>query len=181
MAIKVSWKRSTASVINECSILRSLENVPHVERCLGKPVPYPYDEEGRVMIALSPVVQLSSTSSLSNVMQGMPQRHAVKSIVETMVGMLRCGIYTIDVQPLISVETGDVVFIDFTEARHFSLDAVSPTDESALVGFSSEMIALVPDSLRDLAVDYLKIELANDASTPLPEKVVEILESMWID
>jgi len=191
IAIKVSWKRSRESVENECNILQRLENVPHVEQCLGRPNPYPY-EEGRVMIAVSPVISSSTsnndgiTSSVTNVNPGQPQRNAVKHAVETMIGMLNRGIYTLDVQPLISIETGDTLFIDFTEAKHCSYP-LSSLDESGLVGFCSEMIALIPDSLSGVAREYLMAELdhglssGNDNETPLPEKVVDILESMWVD
>lgn len=106
VAIKVSWKRSRDSVENECSILQSLEknHVPNVEQCLGRSNnPYPY-EEGRVMIAMTPVISSSGiTSSLNNVKTGQPQRTAIKSAVETMVGMLQMHIYTLDVQPLMNV------------------------------------------------------------------------------
>ena len=49
------------------------------------------------------------------------------------------------------------------------------------------MIALIPDSLSGVAREYLMAELdhglsdGNDNETPLPEKVVDILESMWVD
>jgi len=186
VAIKVSWKRSRNSVENECNILQSLENVPHVERCLGRPNPYPY-EDGRVMIAVTPVVTTMTsddgiTSSLNNVKTGAPQRNAVKSVVEAIVGMLNLGIYTLDVQPLISVETGEVLFIDFTEAQHFSIPLTS-LDESALVGFCGEVSVLIPDSLKGVAGEYLMAELSSldRNTTPLPGNVVEILESIWID
>ena len=159
-----------------------MNRVPHVEQCLGRPDnPYPY-EEGRVMIALTPVVSPNdSTSSLIIVKPGQPQRAAVKSDVETMIGMLRTGIYTLDVQPLMNIETGDTLFIDFTEAKHFS-DPPSPTEESALVGFCTEMFALIPDSLRDVAEEYLRreLEIVSNSNTPLPEKILDILESIFI-
>lgn len=184
VAVKVSWKRSRDSVENECTILQSLEmnHVPHVEQCIGRPDnPYPY-EEGRVMIALTPVVSPNdSTSSIITVEPGQSQRAAVKSAVETMIGMLQTGIYTLDVQPLMSIETGDTLFIDFTEARHFS-DPPSPSEESALVGFCTEMFALIPDSLRDVAEEYLRreLEIVSDSDMPLPEKILDILESIFI-
>ena len=185
VAIKVSWKRSRESVQNECNILQSLEGVPHVEKCLGRPNLYPF-EDGRVMIALSPVISSATsdgiTSSLKNVKSGQPQLKAVQNIVETMVGMLKLGIYTIDVQPLINVDTGDVLFIDFTEAKQFR-NPLPPSDESALVGFCSEMIALIPDSLLPSAADFLASELnvLDKSETPLQEKVADIVESMWLD
>ena len=63
IAIKVSWKRSNESVLKECNILQSLSNVPHVERCLGRPMDYPY-EDGRSIIALSPVVMETTADNV---------------------------------------------------------------------------------------------------------------------
>ena len=188
IAIKVSWERSRSSVEKECNVLQTLESVPHVERCLGKPIPYPYSENGRTMIALSPVISSSTlsdsvTSSLTKVTPGQAQLNCVRSIVQTLVGMLKLGVYTVDVQPLINVNTGETIFIDFTEANYFS-NPLTPSDEAALVGFCGEMIALVPDSLRGVAVEYLRSELVSGLSrsnTPLPENVIDILESVWVD
>jgi hypothetical protein len=186
IAIKVSWRRSDKSVKKECSILQSLASIPNLERCIGGPIEYLY-EDGRTIIALTPVMASNAyddgiTSNLNKVNPGSPQIKSVNSVVGTMVKMLRLGVYTIDVQPLINKETGEVLFIDFTEANHLSLP-LTPVDESALVGFCGEMFALIPDSLRGLAVDVLKTEmndLGND-TTQLPEKVVRILESVWLE
>lgn len=122
------------------------------------------------------------TSNLNKVNPGFPQIKSVNSVVRTMVKMLRLGVYTIDVQPLINKETGEVLFIDFTEANRLSIP-LTPADESALVGFCGEMFALIPDSLRGLAVEVLKTEmndLGNDTAQ-LPEKVIRILESLWLE
>ena len=185
VAIKVSWKRSRDSVENECSILKEMEKykVPHVEKCLSRSNnPYPF-AEGRVMIALIPVISSSDgiTSSINNVKSGQPQRNAIKSTVETMIGMLKAGIYTLDIQPLMNIETGETTFIDFTEAKQLS--SLSD-DESALVGFCSEMFVLIPDSLKEMAEDYLRTELdllKNSESTLLPENIQDIVESIWLD
>lgn len=186
VAIKVSWKRSRDSVENECSILKEMEKykVPHVEKCLSRSNnPYPF-AEGRVMIALMPVISSSDgiTSSINNVKPGQPQRNAIKSTVETMIGMLKAGIYTLDIQPLINIETGETTFIDFTEAKQLS--SLSD-DESALVGFCSEMFVLIPDSLKEVAEDYLRTELNllknRERGTLLPENILDIVESIWLD
>lgn len=185
IAIKVSWKRSRDSVENECSILKEMEKykVPHVEKCLSRSNnPYPF-AEGRVMIALIPVISSDGiTSSINNVKSGQPQRNAIKSTVETMIGMLKAGIYTLDIQPLMNIETGETTFIDFTEAKQLS--SLSDEDESALVGFCSEMFVLIPDSLKEVAEDYLRTELdllKNSESTLLPENIQDIVESIWLD
>ena len=186
IAIKVSWKQSRASVENECSILQSMVSVPHVERCIGHPNAYPF-EDGRVMIALHPVVTSDSTvdritSSVNNVNPGAARISAVKCIVETMIEMLRSSVYTIDVQPLIDIDSGEVTFIDFTEANHFS-QPITPTDEAALVGFCTEMVALIPESLKEFAAELLnqKLRGSDVTMTPLPEKVMDILERIWLE
>ena len=95
---------------------------------------------------------------------------------------LRSGVYTVDVQPLIDIDSGEVTFIDFTEANHFS-QPITPTDEAALVGFCTEMVELIPDSLKEFAAELLKQKLRGSdvTMTPLPEKVIDILERIWLE
>jgi len=52
-----------------------------------------------------------------------------------------------------------------------------------VLGFWGEMFALIPDSLRGLAVEVFKTEMngLNNDTTPLPEKVIDILESVWLE
>jgi hypothetical protein len=44
------------------------------------------------------------------------------------------------------------------------------------------MFALIPDSLRDVAEEYLRRELkiVSNSDMPLPEKILDILESILI-
>jgi hypothetical protein len=182
IAVKVSWKQSRASVEKECKILQRLESVPHIVRCLGQPNAYPY-EDGRVMIALSPILTSDITSSINNLKPGTAQINAVKCTVEAMIGMLQTGVFTIDVQPLIERDSGEVIFIDFTEANHFSYP-LTPMDELALVGFCTEMLALIPDSLQEVAEQLLKQKMhssSDEMMPPLPPKVVDILERIWLE
>ena len=144
------------------------------------------------MIALYPVMTTTTssnrayddgiTSNLNGVKSDIARRKSAISVVETMVKMLRSSAYTIDVQPLVNVETGEVLFVDFTEANIIS-DPMSHADESSLVDFCGEMLALIPDSLRGLAAEALRTEIhrSDDGRSPaeLPGKVVDILESVW--
>ncbi|KAL7503334.1 hypothetical protein ACHAWX_000581 [Stephanocyclus meneghinianus] len=183
VAIKVSWKSSRTSVQNECTVLQAMEryHVPHVERCLGAQA-YPY-EDGRIMIALQPALASPSgiTSSISNVPPDR-QEKAVKQVMETMAAMLHANIITVDVQTLISEETGEVLFIDFTEAMTLSLPATSK-DIVAVVGFCNEIKALVPDSLQDMATHYLKVLLQgmDGNGMTLSSDVYSVLESVWLE
>lgn len=190
IAIKVSWKRSNASVLKECNILQTLSSIPHVERCLGRPMDYPY-ENGRSIIALSPVVVMDEaattnsggdiTSSIDKVIPGLPQRNAVQCVIETMVQMLQLGVYTIDVQPLIHRTTGEVVFIDFTEADYFS--TIGDGTEAAIVGFCGEMLTLIPERLKGIAVEMLTTEINDmkENNKSLSQTIVDILESSWLE
>jgi len=186
IAIKVSWKRSRSTVEKECQILRTLEKsgVPHVEKCIGPPNEYRY-EDGRVMIALTPVVESPRgiTSSIQYVDSGNAQQIAAKCVVETMVGMLRANIITVDVQPLIEMNTGKVLFIDFTEARNIFEGSDGSADAAGIVGFCSEMMALIPESLRDFTISYLKecVESVEMEGVVFGDAVKNVLESIWDD
>ncbi len=135
------------------------------------------------MIALSPVVESSGgiTSSIQDVDPGNAQQTAVKNVVETMVGMLRANIVTVDVQPLIEKKTGKVLFIDFTEARRVFKGSDGSFDAPAVVGFCSEMMALIPESLREPAISYLKkcVESLEMEDVVFDDVVTNLLETMW--
>ena len=96
--------------------------------------------------------------------------------------MLQLGVYTIDVQPLIDKATGDVVFIDFTEADYFSTIG-DKDDTSAIVGFCGEMLTLIPERLKGIAVEILTTEMTNmkENNPPLSQKIIDILESSWLE
>ena len=136
-----------------------------------------YDVD-RTMISLAPVVT-GRTSSLANLDLN-AQRNAIQQVVETMVGMIAANIITIDVQPLIS-ESGDVLFIDFTEARMLKSPPTA-ADISGVVGFCNEMMALIPENMREDALAYLK-QLISDYETKgifLCEDVLDVLRSIWL-
>ena len=135
------------------------------------------------MIALQPALASPSgiTSSISNVPPDRREK-AVKQVMETMAAMLGANIITVDVQTLISEETGEVLFIDFTEAMTLSLPATSK-DIVAVVGFCNEIKALVPDSLQDMATHYLKVLLQgmDGNGMTLSSDVYSVLENVWLE
>jgi predicted Ser/Thr protein kinase len=106
VAVKISWVASAESVKKECKILNLLEDkkVRNVERCLGLET-YPFDNN-RVMIALQPVVN-DSTSSIIDLDKA-KQVACVESIMKTLVDMLSSNVVVTDVQFLINRNTGDV-------------------------------------------------------------------------
>lgn len=154
--VKVSWLASTESVERECSVLKTLENraVEGVERCLGQ-ARYP-DDKRRVMIALEPLVEDAVASPME--IEEALRPHAVQCIIRTTVQMLAANIVTVDVQPLISKQSGDVVFIDLTEAQELRLP-LSFLDVALLSSFCTEMAALIPESLLPVASTALLQEL----------------------
>ena len=186
--VKVSWVRSAASVSRECTVLNYMEtqHVTGVERCRGQ-VPYPLDNR-RLMIAMEPVVDGDSVASISEIDERLRPK-AVQCIIRTLVQMLSAGVVTTDVQPLISKATGEVLFIDMTEAKVvFTSGDVMPFVDLALArSFVSEMIGLIPtDSLGELirvANSQLIQELQNihepsgaDKMTNLQQQQRQLLE-----
>jgi hypothetical protein len=178
VAVKVSWQHSAVSVENECRILQLLQDssVSGVETCLGQ-APYPTDPT-RVMIALQPVFTQDDVivNSVSEIIGLDQQSRAVKSIVKTMVEMLAVRTVTTDVQPLISQQTGDVLFIDLTEAKVLASDDISVVDLSLASSFVSEMLSRIPDTLQDIASKSLWQEL-QAVGDRLPVEFCEILRS----
>jgi hypothetical protein len=174
VAVKVSWRRSAASVEKECQILRLLQDssVSGVVTCLGQ-APYPTDPT-RAMIALQPVFTQDVVNSISEIEGLDKQSHAVQSVVQTMVEMLAARTVTTDVQPLISQRTGDVLFIDLTEAKVLASADISLVDLSLASSFVSEMLSLVPESLQGIAAKALWQEL-EAVGDRLPVQFCEIL------
>ena len=160
VVVKISWVRSAASVERECEILKYLErtHVEGVERCLGKTT-YPTDSR-RTMIVMVPVVD-DSVASVSEIRTEL-QAHSVKCIARTLIQMLAIGVATTDVQPFISRTTGDVLFIDMTEAKIISRsdgEPISFLDMALASSFCSEMLGLVPEEYGSVASKALVDEL----------------------
>ena len=150
LAVKVSWLGSSESVEKECNVLQFLSNTNtrNIEKCIAQ-MNYPYDTR-RVMIVLSPVISNDPVSTLSKI-ESKLQPYAVKSVIGTLIDMLSANVITVDVQPLISQQTGDVVFIDFTEAQFLS-SKQPPTflDLAQISAFCAEMMALIPSESIEL-------------------------------
>lgn len=151
--LKVSWEGSSKDVERECEILQKMEeeNIQAVEHCLGK---YHYNSK-RSMILIEPYVR----DAVASVMEVSPskQSKSVEQISRTLVQMLAANIVTIDVQPLISKDTGDVIFIDMTEAK-ILLKPLSSIDKVTMSSFISEMVNLIPEKYDEVA----KREMLNE-------------------
>lgn len=184
--LKVSWKDSTQSVQRECQTLQLLESrhVKHTERCLGE-FPYTDDQHNRVMIALEPYVP-DAVASVSQLDSASKQEHAVQQIAVTLVQMLAANVVTIDVQPLISTLTGDVLFIDLTEAVVLENEKPAPPGslvnnrEILMASFTTEIMALIPESLVHVASKAIAQEMQTE-STTLSDEAKSVLGSFLED
>mmetsp|Transcript_11500 Transcript_11500/g.21503 ORF Transcript_11500/g.21503 Transcript_11500/m.21503 type:complete len:351 (+) Transcript_11500:97-1149(+) len=157
IAIKVSWVRSADSVKNECKVLQTLEEkqTRNIERCLGVET-YPQDAR-RIVIALEPVID-DAVGNITGETSQEIQEQVVQSMIRTMVDMLVANIVTTDVQVLISRETGSVLFIDMTEAKEMS-DPPTFLDLALASSFVSEIVSMIPETLRSMASKTLLEEL----------------------
>eukprot|EP00746_Dinoflagellata_sp_MGD_P026365 gnl/MRDRNA2_/MRDRNA2_162134_c0_seq1.p1 gnl/MRDRNA2_/MRDRNA2_162134_c0~~gnl/MRDRNA2_/MRDRNA2_162134_c0_seq1.p1 ORF type:complete len:392 (+),score=67.02 gnl/MRDRNA2_/MRDRNA2_162134_c0_seq1:149-1177(+) len=156
VAVKVSWQWTTESVERECKVMQLLERkkVEGVPRCLGM-ARYPQDKS-RVMIATQPVVK-DTVQSIEDIQANL-QPNFVRSVVRTMVGMLAANVVTSDIQPLASKQTGDVLFIDLTEAQVMSTPP-SFLDLAAASSFCAEMLSLIPAKFSYMVSTTLQTEL----------------------
>lgn len=139
IALKVSWDATGNLIRQECATLRELDGIPHVPRCLDL-LRYTSDRSStRTIMAMVPVID-DSVSSFDDLAD--PQ-NAVYQILETAFEMLRRGVYTVDVQWLLSKQESSVLFIDFTER----------TDDP--IAFLSEIVAGIPSDKRPMARSML--------------------------
>ena len=179
--IKISWANSADSVRKECQILQYLESkgVMHTEQCWTS-LPYPHDGDDRVMIVVAPFVP-NAVASVAELASTSLQRTAVEQISQFLVQMLAQHVITIDVQPLISPETGQVTFIDLTEAKILSSsDDDTFTDQTLVASFCAEMVALIPEEWATVAAETVRNEiqrLTSSTSQGLSPLAKEILYS----
>jgi len=157
--VKVSWPGSTSTVRRECQTLQLLEKrgVSAAERCLGV---YKYEQDNfdRVQILVTPFVD-HTVANVSDLPANL-QPWAVEQIARTLVQMLAAGIVTIDVQPLMDRKTGQVIFVDMTEAQELSGNG-GFLEETLKSSFVSEMVALIPEALINVARQAARDELSN--------------------
>ena len=180
--IKISWSKSTQSVLQECQTLQYLktQQVTATEQCLAT-YDYPYDKD-RAMILVEPYVK-DAVASVIEIDGGSKARiNAVQQIIQTLVQMLAANTITIDVQPLINPTTGDVVFIDMTEAQILPNAPPSFKEKAVITAFVSEMAALIPDEYSKEATKALIHQmqiLSHQRGIVLPNDIIDILESQF--
>lgn len=184
VAVKFSWLRSSKSVANECSILKTMElnQVEGVERCLAIAR---YKQDGhRTVIVMEPVMD-DSVGSLSEINTELLPK-ATNGLIRTLVGMLAANIVTTDVQPLISPTTGDLLLIDMTEAVEIPKNVPINFINTALTNaFCNEIVTMIPDSMIENASETLLQELIRfeQDGKPLRNEFLQILadQTIWTD
>ena len=133
------------------------------------------------MIALTPVVSgvgedgpVSSPFDLEE--GGKLQIRAATDVARTTVRMLAAGVATVDVQALISRDTGAVTFVDMTEARVLS-SPPSPLDMATAVGFVTEMMILIPESSKGEASGTMleELRMLDNRGVPLSKELCDLL------
>lgn len=186
-AVKTSWASSTEAIENECRVLQWLEDkdVTGVERCLGIQ-PYVRDvqtDARRVMILLEPVMEGPIAASLADLSPHLQSR-PVEMIVKTMLEILSANVAVTDVQTLVSQETGDILFIDFSEARILSpsTEAMSFMEQALLSNFVQEVSAMIPKGQEALAARIVSqfVKEQESAGKHLSEQTLILLEEQFL-
>jgi hypothetical protein len=184
-AVKTSWSSSTESIEKECRVLQHLEDkhVTGVERCLGVQSYISEDESDarRAMILLEPVMEGPIAASLSDLSPPL-QSHAVEMILKTTIQILSANVAVTDVQVLISQETGDVLFIDFSEARILPSSSNSFMQQALLSNFVQEVSALIPKDQEVLAARIVSqfVEEQKSLGRPLSTQALTLLEEQFL-
>jgi len=142
-------------------------HVAGVERCRGQAL-YPSDNR-RAMIAMEPVMDDSVASIME--LDEILRPTAVQCIIRTLVQMLSAGVVTTDVQPLMSKATGEVLFIDMTEAKIVFTDTSRSSNDSSEIpfvdmalasSFVSEMLGLIPADSSDAQFQVANKQLMHE-------------------
>ena len=134
----------------ECAILRKLQHVPNVVRCIEDCL-----ISGRQSIVLSPFFsdakQVTSSSTLTDFMGA--ERRRIASLLTTATMVLNTNMAVSDVQVLQKTDAEDLLWIDFTEAKLQSEDM--ETFNVAAQNFVSEVFSMIPISSRPIAIQVL--------------------------
>jgi hypothetical protein len=191
IALKVSWKGSSQDVKRECDLLKKLQRsssnrdgrIGAVEVCLGEGIYRP--DPTRTVIALQPVFHDEQVASVVDLLPDQHKVHtAVALIIRTMLQMLSANVVTMDVQPLISKETGEVFFIDFTQAISILFeenDKSKATDMEAVVirNFVNEMMQLIPKEQQERIASKLIVEELSNYPKQLPSVYDVLMEQSF--
>lgn len=180
-AVKISWASSAESIANECRVLQLLEqqHVTGIEHCLGI---QPYREDARrVMILLEPVMEGPTAASLSELPLEL-ERHDIEMLLNTMFQIVSANVAVTDVQILISLVTGDVLLIDFSEAHVLSsVGPLSFMEQVLLSNFIQEVSALIPENQMEYAAGIVSrcLEEYKSRGVLLRDETLVLLEDQF--
>lgn len=168
--LKVARISAQRLVSNECAILKHLERsrVPNVERCVA--------QCGR-SIVLTPLFErdaadgiVVSTLSSESIPGEVPRRRAVAAVMTTLVQtVVSAHVASSDVQLLADKNTGEVLIVDFDQARSWAGREYTDEDAMLVRSFANEVMSLVDDADRDAAKQFLVDALTTMGSSPGPE------------
>jgi hypothetical protein len=171
--LKISWANNNNSikqVKRECQVLQTLQakHISGAERCLGE---YPYssqddddddddkDNINRIMILVEPYLSDAVLSIKS--LDPRQQEVAVRQTARTLVQMVAENTVTLEITPLYSKGTGDVIFVDMTEAVTLkTTTGTTMMDRSLMESFVEGMWEPIPSRWRPTAVQEIDTELS---------------------
>ena len=155
--VKLSMGRKKEAVEQECRVLQHIEQeamerhlppvtAKTVERCIcqqdyGGGGNGDVDNGGALMVA-EPLLAGPSTMSVSSLGAAARMR-AQDSIVTTVARLLEVGVVTSDLQPLVSVDTGRVLLVDFSEGTVLP-EPASALQLAAVRAFVAETLSVLP-------------------------------------
>jgi len=140
-----------ASLANECAILKYLasQGVENIEQCVCS---FDVDEESKLnnkdkqWIVLAPLFPSPSISSFDAFDDTSARAAATRAIASSLVQIIASNVASGDVQFLADKQTGRLMLIDFSEARHFNEPTPTFQDEALAKSFCSETVSLVASS-----------------------------------
>lgn len=156
VAVKISKQFSSEKVLHECLTLRklALAEVPNIEMCLC----ISENEKQQVSAVYSPFLGGSLTShivsSISGTIDQPTQYEISRKLLDTVVSIIRAGVVLTDLQWLYDVSSGQLLIIDFTEAKNVNTVGPSFLELQEIDNFISEALAYIPDRL----VNFVLIE-----------------------
>lgn len=169
---KYAKKGSEQKITNECDILQIIEssNIKNVERCICSVKDLSGETRSLLVPAFGTFTPGKISASFEDITDSNIRSNTALAIMDTIVNLAMIGIVSSDLQYLCNTESGEFIFIDFTEARNLLSSLKSPKDLSNLdileiKSFVSEGINLIPSELQFNAIRHVLNEQKLDPST----------------
>lgn len=156
VAVKVSLPTTKPRLQNECEILHHLEQkrVNHVDKCISTCSLVPNNNLGDFATVLYPFKSPTNAnsfivSSIAIIPSPEVAKTAACQLLQTVIEIILAGVVVTDLQFLADTMTGDVLLIDFTEARMIATGNLQYIDKQAIQSFLSEAIAFIPEVMKE--------------------------------